>query len=383
MLDIAPLVAVVSLFFVHCSTGRAQVPPPSPIFEGSVPVFYKGLNYPGLGESVNCFRIQTIIKTSTNILLAFSENRTKSCHDHAGEHAIVARRSLVHGLTWGPLIQVAKDLKPPCPNCPKVPSNPNSVEISTADGRRAILIHYDTMNSPEHLPGLNHGLDMQKISFDDGQTWSAPEPLTFVGPFKENNCGALIGPSNGIFNKRTSRIYFSAHMGAKSGGFLYFSKDDRKTWQMSRTVKGMNECSIAFLNPRDPSDVLMNCRTGAEKGRAQLIFSEDGALKNISYPPGLHNDPGCQGSVVSDAFRENVLYASNANDQTARQNMTVKITKDSARTWDVYRHIYSGPSGYSQLVQLNKTHMGLLFECGLDSDPKTFKQTISFVTFKI
>ena len=152
---------------------------------------------------------------------------------------------------------------------------------------------------------------------------------------------------------------------------------------MSKTIHGMNECSIAFLNQKDPSDVLMNCRTGASKGRAQLIFSEDGVLKNLTYPPGLHVDPGCQGSVVSDTYRENVLYTSNANDQTTRQNMTVKITTDSAKTWRVYKQIYSGPSGYSQLVQLNKTHMGLLFECGLESDPKTFKQTISFVTFEI
>ena len=106
-------------------------------------------------------------------------------------------------------------------------------------------------------------------------------------------------------------------------------------------------------------------------------------LKNLTYPSGLHVDPGCQGSVVSDTYRENVLYTSNANDQTTRQNMTVKITTDSAKTWRVYKQIYSGPSGYSQLVQLNKTHMGLLFECGLESDPKTFKQTISFVTFEI
>ena len=377
------LTAIVGLFLLQCINGRGHVDPPAPVFEGSVPVFFKGLNYPGLGKSVNCFRIPTIIKTSSNVLLAFSENRTKSCHDHVGEHAIVLRRSLDHGETWGPLILVAKDLKPPCPKCPKVPSNPNSVEITTADGRRAILIHYDTMNSPLHQPGLDHGLDVQKISYDDGQTWSDPEPLIFVGASKEKNYGALIGPSNGIFNKKTNRIYFSAHKGKRNGGFLYFSKDDRKTWEMSKTIHGMNECSIAFLNQKDPSDVLMNCRTGASKGRAQLIFSEDGVLKNLTYPPGLHVDPGCQGSVVSDTYRENVLYTSNANDQTTRQNMTVKITTDSAKTWRVYKQIYSGPSGYSQLVQLNKTHMGLLFECGLESDPKTFKQTISFVTFEI
>ena len=76
------------------------------------------------------------------------------------------------------------------------------------------------------------------------------------------------------------------------------------------------------------------------------------------------------------------LYQSNANDETERKNMTIKITENLAQSWRSFKQIYSGPSGYSQLVQLNKTHMGLLFECGLESNPKTFKQTISFVTFE-
>ena len=101
------LTAIVGLFLLQCLNGRGHVDPPAPVFEGSVPVFFKGLNYPGLGKSVNCFRIPTIIKTSSNVLLAFSENRTKSCHDHVGEHAIVLRRSLDHGETWGPLILVS------------------------------------------------------------------------------------------------------------------------------------------------------------------------------------------------------------------------------------------------------------------------------------
>ena len=122
ILDMKSLTYIVGLYFLQFFAGRGHAGPPAPIFEGSVPVFYRGLNFPGLGESINCFRIPTIIKSSSGVLLAFSENRTKSCHDHVGEHAIVLRRSLDHGETWGPLILVAKDLKPPCPHCPKVPS---------------------------------------------------------------------------------------------------------------------------------------------------------------------------------------------------------------------------------------------------------------------
>ena len=175
-------------------------PPPSPVFPGSVPVFYPGLN------GSTCFRIPTMIRTSSpsNILLAFSENRDNSCHDTHPPHQIVLRRSFDDGKTWGPLILVAEDKNPPCKNCPKVPSNPNGVEVTTSDGRRAILLHYDTMNNPAHKPGQDYGKDMQQISYDDGLTWSKPTELVFNSDGRKfPNYGALIGPSNGIFNKET------------------------------------------------------------------------------------------------------------------------------------------------------------------------------------
>ena len=94
-----------------------------------------------------------MIKTSSGIILAFSENREVSCHDTKPPHQIVLRRSLDDGKSWGPLILVAEDKVAPCKNCPKVPSNPNGVEITLNDGRKAILIHYEyvTFYSPLNL----------------------------------------------------------------------------------------------------------------------------------------------------------------------------------------------------------------------------------------
>ena len=110
---------------------------------------------------------------------------------------------------------------------------------------------HSTMNNPAHTPGQDHGKDMEKISFDDGVTWSDASELVFTGKHAFKNYGALIGPSNGIFNKETNMTYFMGHNGYENGGFLYFSNsNDRKKWTMSKTLKGMNECSIAFLNAR-------------------------------------------------------------------------------------------------------------------------------------
>ena len=83
-------------------------PPPPPVFNNSVPVFYPGLN------GSKCFRIPTMIKTSSGTILAFSENRVVSCHDTKPPHHIVLRRSEDDGKSWGPLILVAEDKVPPC-----------------------------------------------------------------------------------------------------------------------------------------------------------------------------------------------------------------------------------------------------------------------------
>ena len=44
--------------------------------------------------------------------------------------------------------------------------------------------------------------------------------------------------------------------------------------------------------------------------------------------------------------------------------MTIKRSLDFGKNWEVFKNIYAGPSGYSQLTTLNDNELGLLFECG-------------------
>ena len=148
---------------------------------------------------------------------------------------------------------------------------------------------------------------------------------------------------------------------------------------MSKTIPGMNECSIAFLNATNNDRIIMDCRTGVENKhkRARLTFSAAGELLgDIQFPDVYSKDPGCQGSIVNSG---NVLYTSNANNYEERANMTIKRSLDFGKTWQVFKNIYAGPSGYSQLTNLNDNELGLLFECGNVG----FKDTISFTKVSI
>ena len=210
--------------------------------DGCVPVFYDGL------EGSRCFRVPTILRTSHGTLLAFAENRVTDCGDDGPDHALVLRRSVDNGISWGPLINVRRDLKPPCENCPSAISNPNPVEVtlgSTLHVTRAILLHFDTLNNPSKA---RHGLGMQMWSHDDGLTWSTDATVLAYPP--QPNMGAMPGPSVGL-QAASGRIYFSAHLAfaywdvgltgdaSSYKAFLYWSDDLGTSWTASEQVSAI------------------------------------------------------------------------------------------------------------------------------------------------
>lgn len=152
-----------------------------PIFPNSVPVFYAGLN------GSKCFRIPTVLRLHSKVLLAFAENRVTDCGDNGKRHDLVLRRSTDNGATWGALILVAPGIVP-CPGCPAAISNPNPVEIVRKDGTRVVLLHYDTMNNPN---AQHHGLDMQRFSYDEGLTWTEGSVVSYPPML---NSGSSSGP---------------------------------------------------------------------------------------------------------------------------------------------------------------------------------------------
>jgi hypothetical protein len=270
------------------ATIAAVEPGPCP---GCTAVFYSGLN----GSA--CYRIPSIIETHTGTLLAFAENRMTDCGDNGKHHALVLRRSSDKGKTWSPMSTVVEGTVP-CPGCPAAISNPNPVEVTLADGKKAILMHYDTMNNPH---GADHGLDRQIWSFDDGLSWVHDEVIAYP---PQKNEGGLVGPSIGI-QAADGTIYFSTRgAGAVEGegGWLYWSKDYGKTWQASNATKGAaSECSIAFKVSAADGTIIMNCRTGTHN-RAQLEWNADGTLlKPAVYPKELI-DPVRKRTVLCPSF---------------------------------------------------------------------------------
>jgi len=330
-------------------------PVPAAPCDGCTPVFWTGL------AGSQCYRIPSIIQTHKGTLLAFSEARLGGCSDQ-GAHHLALRRSSDGGKTWGAVITVAVGVVP-CPGCPAAISNPNPVELALADGSKALLLAYDTMNNPS---SAHHGIDQTLTSYDDGETWVKASNMSYGG-----SRGGLIGPSVGL-QASDGTVYFS-YIGVGEGHphHLLWSKDLGASWASSDPVAGVGECSIAFLIDAADGRIIMNCRTSRHQ-RAQLVWSADGlALTNVSYPAGLV-DANCQGSIVNSGTGS--LYTSNAADGAARARMTIKRSEDHGASWSVGVVVHAGPSAYSQLVPLGD-RVGCLFEAGATSA----YETISFV----
>jgi sialidase-1 len=101
-----------------------------------------------------------------------------------------------------------------------------------------------------------------------------------------------------------------------------------------------------------------------------VSYSNDGGI--TSSEPKLHPDlisPICQVSIIpflgeTATTTDDLLLYSGPDSQTERVKMTIKISQDNGQTWNQSRLIFKGKSGYSDLVVLNSTHVGCLFENG-------------------
>jgi sialidase-1 len=58
--------------------------------------------------------------------------------------------------------------------------------------------------------------------------------------------------------------------------------------------------------------------------------------------------------------------------------MTVRISRDGGRTWNLLKALHPGPAAYSNLISLKRGYIGLLYERG----EKSAYETITFARWK-
>lgn len=314
-------------------------------------------------EGYSCFRIPAIIRTKKGTLLAFAEARKNNCGD-AGDIDLVVRRSQDNGKTWSALVTVWNDNGNTCGN---------PVPIVDEESGNIILLMSWNLGS-DNIGAINNGTskDTRRAfvtrSTDDGLTWGTPKEIT--DSVKQANWGWFAsGPCHGyqiLQGQYAGRLIvpcdYIEKLTKKGSSYTIYSDDEGNTWHMGGIVpNGGNECSVAGLSN---GDLMLNMRSSG--GIRLVSTSTDGGL-SWSAAKGDHLllDPVCQGSLLS--YPEGIskdLFFSNPADANARKNMTIKRSRDNGGTWPSSLLVYDGPSAYSDLVMIDATHVGILYEAG-------------------
>ena len=197
-------------------------------------------------------------------------------------------------------------------------------------------------------------------SRDGGSTWTEPREIT--KDVKDPSwTWYATGPCNGIQLKTGRLLIPCDHVRADRTmwSHVVYSDDGGKSWKLGGSVgPECNECTVAEL---PDGELLLNMRSYAKKSRRALSRSRDGGLtwSAVQLDDALV-EPVCQASMIRAG--KSLLFSNPASEK--RMNMTVKASADGGHTWRVVETVHPGPSAYSNLVELGRNRVGLLYERG-------------------
>ena len=301
------------------------------------------------------YRIPAVLRSRKGTLLAFCEGRRGGSGD-SGDIDLLLKRSSDQGATWSET-QVLADLGT------DTIGNPAPV-ADRRGGTIHLLLTRNAGNVTEKQIIDRTVPETRTVwtttSTDDGHTWAPPREITTS--VKPNDwTWYATGPCNGI-QLRTGRLLIPCdHVRADKSmwSHVIYSDDRGRTWKLGGSAGPQcNESTVAELAD---GTLLLNMRSYAGKNRRAVSRSRDGGL--TWTPPELDDtllEPVCQASLIRSG--KLLLFSNPASEK--RMNMTVKSSDDDGKTWRVLETVHAGPAAYSNLVELARGRIGLLYERG-------------------
>jgi sialidase-1 len=154
---------------------------------------------------------------------------------------------------------------------------------------------------------------------------------------------------------------------------VIYSDDRGQTWKIGGIAEEKtNESAVVELAT---GELVLNMRSYHGRNRRAVQRSRDGGLtwSPLELDPALV-EPVCQASMIT--VGKLVVFSNPA--ATTRAKMSVRASRDGARTWTAPRLLWEGPSAYSSMALLRGDTVGVLYELG-DTGPY---ERIAFTTFQ-
>jgi hypothetical protein len=325
-------------------------------------------------DGYHTYRIPSLLVTKKGTLLAFCEGRKKGGGD-AGDIDVLLNRSFDGGKTWEKTRIVWDDGDNTCGNpCPVVDSRTGTIWL---------LLTHNLGRDTEAmiLNGTSKGTRTVWVtkSDDDGATWSKPVEIT-KDVKKADWTWYATGPGVGIQLKSGRLVVPCDNQVAGSKvqqSHVIFSDDGGKTWKLGGVVGP--KCDESQVVKLRDGTLLLNMRSYERGNRRLVAFSKDGG-ETFSKPIADRQliEPICQASILRyPGERGGILFSNPAS--TKREKMTVRLSRDEAKTWSYAGVLHEGPAAYSCLAVLPDGKIACLYERG----DKNAYETLTLARFSL
>lgn len=320
----------------------AQEPP---TLEGSnLP--YQDLYNAENNDSVSCYRIPAIITADNGDVITAIDERVPSCGDlkWSDDINIVMRRSSDDGQTWSEIESIVDFPKGESASDPSMILDRETGEI---------FLFYNYMN---HLVAKDVYYLHMISSTDNGRSWSSPIDITeqITKPEWKNDFKFI---TSGRGTQTSSGELIHTLVNLERGLHLFKSADHGKSWQLIDTpIQPADESKVIQLSD---GSLMINSRV-SKLGARYVHTSDDGGASWTSRVDSQLVDPACNASLIR--YDDDTLLFLNANSATARENLTIRYSRDEGKTWSEGRSIYSGKAAYSTMTVLSDGRIGILFE---------------------
>jgi sialidase-1 len=212
-------------------------------------------------------------------------------------------------------------------------------------------------------------------SEDDGVTWSKPINITSMTKKPEWQL-FFNGPGSGI-TMENGTLVFAAQYKDKDRiphSTIIYSEDGGQSWIVGTGAKSETteaqvvEISngVLMLNMRD--DRNRANRNDSINGRSVAISTDMGKTWE-EHPTSREAliEPNCMASILAYEHPERgkILFFSNPNSKTKRDQITIKTSFDGGMSWPEKNQLElyeEGTYGYSCLTMVDEDHIGILYE---------------------
>lgn len=330
------------------------------------------------------YRVPSVISTGSGRVLALAERRDRPTGDD-GNFDIVMRVSTDKGCHWGSLRVVSN-------NGTKRVSNPVPAYDPVAG---QVLLFTTVLARNTKTGGYITTLHEQRMNPDGSGVTALSAGL--VSP--EGMAGRAMGncgPGHAIVLSKgyhAGRIIVPLSRRDSTGTYILYavySYDHGSSWRVgyveSVGKRALMEGSIAetpdgsvVATYREKSSKAATAKPGKNRVIAR---SDDGGetITSFTTMAGVRTVP-VFGSLLTPSERSLMVFSSpnnvNAKKLSSRRGMRIFASADSGVTWHASKGIgpRTDPAGYSDLVQLDDTTVGILYENGYSGGWKQIRFT--------